>query len=350
MLRRLPALMIALLLALALSASSLAQEYLFSVPKETVDISWNADGTEFIDYTFVFNNQAGAHAIDFVDVGMPNGNFDISTASADVNGTSVNVSQSDYQGSGSGFSVVLGSLAIPAGSSGTVHARMGRVTGVLYPDTSDNNYASADFGPTYFGSQYVTGSTDLTITFHLPPGVQPDEPRYHSAQNWPGVAEPQAALDAAGRVTYTWSATNASAAAQYTFGASFPKSYVPADAIVTPSAFDFAGLFSLVFANAGTCLCIAFFGFMFVGMPILGVIQAQRRKLQYLPPRISIEGHGIKRGLHCGRGGHPARRTTRQGPHDDPFQRGQEGCGHGHCTRSTDHPDRITCTGWSARL
>jgi hypothetical protein len=297
MLRRLPALMLALFLALALSASSLAQQYLFGVPKETVDVSWNADGTESIDYTFAFNNQAGAHAIDIVDVGMPNGNFDMSTASADVNGTSVNVSQGDYQGNGSGFSVVLGSLAIPPGSSGTVHARMGRVTGVLYPDTSDSNYASADFGPTYFGSQYVTGSTDLTVTFHLPPGVQPAEPRYHPAQNWPGPSEPQAALDDAGRVTYTWSAPNASAAAQYTFGASFPKSYVPADAIVTAPAFDFGGLFTFIFANLGTCLCIGFFGFLFIGMPILGVIQGQRRKLQYLPPKISIEGHGIKRGL-----------------------------------------------------
>ncbi len=297
MLRRLSVLVLILLIALALSASTLTQQYLFGVAKETVDVSWNADGTESIDYTFVFNNQAGAHAIDFVDVGMPNGNFDMSTASADVDGTSVNVSQSDYQGSGSGFSVVLGSRAIQPGSSGTVHARMGRVTGVLYPDTSDSNYASADFGPTYFGSQYVTGSTDLTVTFHLPPGVQPNEGRYHPAQNWPGASDPQAALDDAGRVTYTWSATNASAAAQYTFGASFPKSYVPADAIVTAPAVDLTSIFTFIAGNAGSCFCIAFFAFLFIGMPILGVIQGQRRKLQYLPPRISIEGHGIKRGL-----------------------------------------------------
>ncbi len=52
MLRRLPALMLALFLALALSASSLAQQYLFGVPKETVDVSWNADGTE-IDRLYI---------------------------------------------------------------------------------------------------------------------------------------------------------------------------------------------------------------------------------------------------------------------------------------------------------
>ncbi len=295
--RRSAALVLLVLLALALTASTLTQEYLFGVTKETVDVSWNADGTESLDYTFVFNNQPGAHVIDFVDVGMPNGNFDMSTASADVNGVSVGLSQSDYQGTGSGFSVVLGSQAIAPGSSGTVRAHMGRITGVLYPDTSDTSYASADFGPTYFGSQYVTGNTDLTVTFHLPPGVQPNEGRYHPAQNWPGPSEPQASLDSAGRVSYTWSAPNASAAAQYTFGASFPKTYVPADAIVTAPAVDLTSIFTFLAGNAGSCLCIAFFGFLFVGIPILGVIQGQRRKLQYLPPRISIEGHGIKRGL-----------------------------------------------------
>ena len=36
---------------------------------------------------------------------------------------------------------------------------------------------------------------------------------------------------------------------------------------------------------------------MFVGAPIMNAIQGNRRKMQYLPPKIAIEGHGIKRGL-----------------------------------------------------
>jgi hypothetical protein len=36
---------------------------------------------------------------------------------------------------------------------------------------------------------------------------------------------------------------------------------------------------------------------MFLGIPILNAVGSQRRKLAYLPPRIAIEGHGIKRGL-----------------------------------------------------
>src|SRR5512146_229567 len=125
--RRLFASFIALLLALALPASVLAQEYRFADPKEVVDVSWNSDGTEAIEYTFTFTPQPGSHAIDFVDVGMPNTNFDMSSASADVNGTPVGVSQSDYQGSGSGFAVVLGSSTIEPGQTGAVHVFVGRV-------------------------------------------------------------------------------------------------------------------------------------------------------------------------------------------------------------------------------
>jgi hypothetical protein len=286
-----------IILAFSLVSRVLAQNaYLFSVDKELVNVSWNADGSESLEYTFVFSNNAGAHPIDFVDVGMPNSNFDINTASADVNGQPVSVSQSDYQGSGSGFAVVMGATTIQPGASGTVHVSVGRITSVLYPDSKDNTYASGDFAPTYFGSQYVVGSTDLTVTFHLPPGVKPDEPRWHGAPSgFP--SQPQTGLDNQGRVTYTWQSSQASASSQYTFGASFPKTYIPADAIVTAPAFDFSGLISGIMSSLGTILCFGFFGFMFIGLPILSAIQGQRRKLQYIPPRIGIEGHGIKRGL-----------------------------------------------------
>ena len=291
------ALLLAFLLLIASATNAVAQSsssYLFSVPKESVNVSWNTDGTESLDYVFNFVNQPGAHPIDFVDVGMPNNNFDMSTVTADVSGQSVDVSQSDYQGSGSGFSVVMGSQTIQPSTSGSVHVVVGSITGVLYPDTSDNTYASGDFAPTYFNSQYVTGNTDMTVAFHLPPGVKTTEGRWHDAPSgFP--SQPQAALDSQSRVTYTWESLTANASTQYTFGASFPKSYVPSDAIVVAPAFniDFSGLIS----NLSGISCICFFALLFIGLPILSAIQGQRRKLQYIPPRIGIEGHGIKRGL-----------------------------------------------------
>lgn len=290
--RRLLSLAVLIVVILAISVPAAAQgNYYFAVENEIVHVYINADGTMSLDYTWVFANQPGSHVIDYVDVGMPNYYFDMSTASADVDGVPVSVSQGDYEGNGSGFAVVLGGRAIPAGQRGTVHAYVGRVERVLYPDSDVETDASAVFAPTYFGSQYVTGNTQLSVVFHLPPGVQPEKPRWHAAPSgFP--SEPQAGFDNEGRITYTWYSATANAHTQYKFGASFPRSYVPADAIYTPPA---APLIN--WGAVAPFLIMCCFGIFFFGFPILGVINANRRKLKYLPPKISIEGHGIKRGL-----------------------------------------------------
>jgi hypothetical protein len=288
------AFILVLTLSIALSSASpaLAQDYFFSLDKETVDVYWNADGTMSLDYLMTFANQPGGHAIEYIDMGMPNRNFDIGTVNADVNGQRVSVSESDYEGKGSGFAVVLGSSSIQPGRSGTVRVLVGKISSVLHKDSDDENYASGVFAPNYFGSQYVTGNTDITVTFHLPPGVKSEEPRWHSAPSgFP--SQPATAFDTNGRVTYTWRNPNASADTEYQFGASFPKSYVPADSIVTVQLPSFSISSDAVFGF----LCFSFIGFMFLGMPILGAVSSRRRKMQYLPPKISIEGHGIKRGL-----------------------------------------------------
>ena len=271
-----------------------AQSYSFSLDKEVVNVYWNSDGTLALDFLFTFTNSAGGHVIDFVDVGMPNENY--SSVSADVEGNAVSIS-SNYQGNGPyGFSVDLGAYAIQPGQTGTVHVSVGKISRVLYPDDNDANYASAVFAPTWFGAQYVTGTTDLSVTFHLPPGVKDVEPRWHTAPSgFP--SEPQTGIDSQGRVTYTWSNSSASGSTQYTFGASFPKSYVPADTITTTPPFDFSGLIAFFISNITTLLCCGFFAFMFLGLPAFTAISNQRRKMQYLPPKVAIEGHGIKRGL-----------------------------------------------------
>ena len=292
------AIFLAVLLALTLVSNALAQgNYSFGVPKETVLVGWNSDGTMSLDYTWVFANQPGAHDIDYIDVGMPNSNFDMSTVTADVNGKQVGVSQSDYQGSGSGFAVVLGGAAIPAGVSGTVHVYVGRISRVLYPDSNDSNYASGVFAPTYFNSQFVVGSTDLSVTFYFPPNVKPTEPRWHSAPaGFP--SQPETGTADNGRLTYTWHSANANAFTQYEFGASFPKSYVPDSAIVTTSIFDtLFGAIAAFFGFIGSSLPCLCFAAIFFGIPVFSAINASRRKMQYLPPKVSIEGHGIKRGL-----------------------------------------------------
>ncbi len=286
--------LLALVLLLSVTVNASAQsEYRFGVSKEVVHVFWNQDGSLSLDYTWDFENQPDAHPIDYVDVGMPNAMIDMDTVQADVNGRRVETSTSDYQGDGSGFAVVMGSSAIQPGESGTVHVYVGRITNVLYEDSKDENLASAVFTPTYFGSQYVSGLTDMTVVFHFPPGVQPQEPKWHAAPSgFP--SEPQTGFDRNNNITYTWHNPNANIYSQYEFGASFPKSYVPAGSVAVQPAFTFPQIdFTVIF----NILCFCIFGIFMFGIPIWSAIAGSRRKLQYLPPKISIEGHGIKRGL-----------------------------------------------------
>jgi len=293
--RRFLTIALVFIIAFSITTSALAQSYSFRLDKEVVNVYLNSDGSMSLDYVFTFTNQPGAHAIDFVDVGLPNDNYVYSTITADVNGAPVSIS-SDYQGTGSGIAVDLGSRAIQPGQTGNVHVYVGRITDVVYPDDNDENYASAVFSPTWFDGQYVVGDTDLSVTFHLPPGVKPEEPRWHSAPaGFP--SEPQTGIDSEGRVTYTWSNPNASGSRQYTFGASLPKTYIPPTAIVTPPAFNLGEAIASLIGSCVPFAFICFFAFMFLGVPILTFIGNQRRKLQYMSPKIAIEGHGIKRGL-----------------------------------------------------
>jgi hypothetical protein len=66
---------------------------------------------------------------------------------------------------------------------------------------------------------------------------------------------------------------------------------------VVPAAFDISGILDWFGSNGSTFCCFGFFILLFVGIPILSASSSKKRKLDYLPPKIQIEGHGIKRGL-----------------------------------------------------
>jgi hypothetical protein len=291
--KRLFSVLLVVLILLMSTSAATAQSYSFQIPKLTIDVFWNSDGTESLDYVFVFTNDPSGHIIDYVDLGLPNSNYSEKNITAFVNGTQVyDISSSGFQGEGGiGVAIGLGNNSISPGSTGTVEARVANITDVLYEDSQDSNYASAVFKQAYFGSNVLSGKTDMTVTFHLPPGIKSEEPRWHSAPNgFPST--PESGMDSEGRIYYSWHNANANDYTQYEFGASFPKSYVPAGAIVTvppPS--------SGININFGPAIlpiiCIG----GFIAIVVAGLSQDSRRKQQYLPPKISIEGHGIKRGL-----------------------------------------------------
>ena len=283
-----------LLLLIVIPTTALAQSYFFGVEKETVHVYWEDDGTLDLVYEFVFVNQPEGHAIEFVDIGLPNNNISDIKVSADLNGQALSyISSSEYEGSGSGVAIGLQSKAIPPGSRGTVRVFIDGIEGVLFPDTESDDYASAVFQPTYFGSEYVTGRTDISVIFHLPPGINPDEPRWHTAPNG-FSSSPITGHDSLGQITYTWRNPDGDVSKKYEFGASFPLNYVPASAVTKPSLWQQLGISPE--AVTGT-LCVG--GFLLFIVLIIGVSisSSRKRKLKYLPPKIRIEGHGIKRGL-----------------------------------------------------
>ncbi len=283
-----------LLILVLIPTGVFAQSYFFSLDRETVNLYWQEDGTLDIAYEFVFTNQPSGAPIEFVDVGLPNNNFSVSEITAEVNGQPISyISASEYQGSGTGVAVGLTSSAIPPGGTGTVRVIIPGMEGVLFPDTEGDDYASAVFTPTWFGEEFVTGTTNMTVIYHLPPGVQPEEPRWHSSPSGFNQA-PITGIDDQGRITYTWRNSEADPSARYKFGASFPLTYVPASAVSKPSLWQQLGIPP---EAVTTLLCFGGFFAFLIFIIVISVSASRRRKMKYLPPKIRIEGHGIKRGL-----------------------------------------------------
>lgn len=287
-------LLVLLLLVFLLPSSALAQSYFFSLDRLQVDVYLNQDGTIDLFYRFTFSNNLSASPIDFVDVGLPNQYYDESRISADVDGRPVSyISSDEYQGDGTGVAVALGSASILPGETGTVTVYVPGIERRFRPDTQDKNYASLVFSPTWFDSRFVYGSSDVSVTYHMPPGVQPMEPRWHQAP--PGWAsEPMVSTDDQGRVTYTWRNSRANGYTQYRFGASVPRQYLAPGAVRNPSLIERLGLSPDTLGAIGVCGGIAL---VFAFITGVGVYSEKRRKMQYLPPKVSVEGHGIKRGL-----------------------------------------------------
>ncbi len=286
------ALIAVMLLAAALPVIAFAQTYIYSLPQQFIDLYINEDGTYSIDYLFIFVNDPSGPTMEYVDVGVPNSNYDLNSVVAYANGVELSdIEESPYVKPG--VAVGLGAQSIPAGQSGEVRVFIARVNDVLFPDDDDENYASARFAPNFFEDGSISGGTETILTYHFPPGVQPDEPRWHSAPSG-FSSEPEGGIDDDGRMTYTWRNPSADATRRYEFGASFPRQYINEDSIVTGSG---AGFLSELVAYASPFLVpLLCFGGI-AGLIIWGVASNRNRKLSYLPPKIKIEGHGIKRGL-----------------------------------------------------
>ena len=278
-------LLVALCLTVLLPVAQ-AQDFRFNLSENRVHLRIDTSGTVHIVYDMTVVNDSGAVPIDVFDIGMPNNTYNLSDVQASINGVPVtNISNSPYVKPG--VAVEFDSNAILPGQTGTLHLEAD-VRDMIFQDSEDAEYASIEFSPTWFSSQFVHGTTHLEVSFQFPPGVTSEEPRYHQEPFTESYFEND-------RVVYTWVKEDASADKQYTFGASFPKHYLDEGVVQTAPVIQ-TSLPSDLSCNRPLTLFVLFGG-GWAFITFLSRLRSRRRKMQYLPPSLAVEGTGVKRGL-----------------------------------------------------
>jgi hypothetical protein len=208
--------LIAVLLTLSVAPVA-AQDYRFQVTERLTHVYINDDGSIWIDYDITFTADPNSHTLDIIDIGLPNYDYSLAEASADVGGVKI----SDIRHSGwvqPGIEIHMGKFTIPAGGTGKLHVLV-RVRNMVFQDTSDPEYASMEFAPHWYESANAHGSMHLEVVVHFPEGVTSDEARYHDTE-----FTDAAIVD--NRVVYAWIFPDASPTRQYKVGVSFPKKYL----------------------------------------------------------------------------------------------------------------------------
>ncbi|MEJ5314056.1 MAG: hypothetical protein WHS45_06715 [Anaerolinea sp.] len=285
-----------LLFLLFLNTQGNAQSLQFEVTENIVDLYVSPNGVVSIQYVIVFKNSPFGAPIDAIDIGLPTNDYALSNITAQINGAPISrIVESPYVSPGIALELSPEQIIQP-GESGTVQVWIPEIYNMLYKTNRVKDvgeaYASFQFSPNSFGKEYVIGNTNFSVTLHLPPGLKPEEPRWFTPKGWPDNPQPESGFDQNGNVFYRWKSSQANSYTQYIFGAAFPARLVDSTALVSEP---------VISEEAGGAICFSIILITFIGFFVLviwGVSQAEKkRKLQYLPPKISIEGNGIKRGL-----------------------------------------------------
>ena len=298
--------LVLVLLALLPGTPSHAQTYRFSLPTYEVEAYLEADGSLTLYYFMVFQNNASASPIDFVDLALPYANYSLNNIQATIDGQPMpEINNSAYV---YGAELALKNLAIQPGAQGTVIATITGITDILFPyDQGDReNYVNFQFTPNFFGSEYDRSkNTEYRMTIILPPAVGSEEGVYYIPRNWPGEDISESAQTQDGRVYYSWFTDNADVHTEYEFGAAFPANAVPAGAISDPDDYEEPGAtgsgFGGFLVNLVRSLPCIFGVLGFIGISFLTKRASQKqtaaRKLKYFPPKLAVDGKGIRRGL-----------------------------------------------------
>lgn len=284
-----------------------AQTYRFTIPTYEVEAYLEADGSLTLRYLMVFENDPSASPLDFVDLALPYANYNLGNIEATINGQPMpEVNDSAYV---NGAELALKEHSIQPGQSGTVEAWVYGITDILFPYDADDrdNYVNFEFEPNFFDSDFdKSTNTAYRMTIILPPDVGSEEGIYYIPDNWPGEDISEASLTTDNRVYYSWYTVSADVHSIYRFGSAFPASAVPASSIAneddyTPPASPGSGGIINAIGNLcsnSPCLigAILLAAFSIISR-VLSKRKSDSRKLNYLPPKLSVVGNGIKRGL-----------------------------------------------------
>ncbi|RKZ02693.1 hypothetical protein DRQ21_07980 [Candidatus Fermentibacteria bacterium] len=275
----------ALFAGVLLVSVALGQSYNFSIPEFRCVVEVNTDRSLDISYEILFQCTPGYSSIDIVDIGFPSDNYQLSSIEAGVDGAvATDIRYSTYIDKG--VEVHLGGSSIYSGEQGHFWLT-GTNENMVFLDTEDDDYASVEFTPTWFDSDLLSGYSDFTLVMVFPEGSTTDNVRYHDRPFTDFSVEKD------GRVSYIWEETRR-VDSPYMVGISFPDDLVDGPLSERPKE---------PLISEDTLFVLAGFGlfFLFVGSLVFAVaravIKAKRRRSEYLPPKLGLEGSGIKRGL-----------------------------------------------------
>ncbi len=273
------------LVLILMAGVAAGQNYNFSIPEFSCTAEVNRDRSIIIRYDILFETTPGYSPIDIVDIGFTSNNFTIGETEATLDRVPLDrIYYSTYITNG--VEIHLGDHAIQPGNRGRL-----RVTGLnremVFLDTEEDDYASVRFSPTWFDGGMLKGASDFSLTLVFPEGAEPDLVRYHD------VPFTSSGVGDDGRVFYVWEESR-KVDSPYMVGISFPEHLVdgPLAERPKPPPVSLDTIIFLVF--------MAVF-FLIFGLMIFAIVsslrKASRRREEYLPPRLGLEGTGVKRGL-----------------------------------------------------
>ncbi|MCK5133301.1 MAG: hypothetical protein KAR40_14260 [Candidatus Sabulitectum sp.] len=273
------------LLVVLITFSANGQDYNFSIPEFKCVVEVNRDRSLDISYNIFFECTPGYSSIDIVDIGFPTDDFQLYSIEAGVDANTItSISHSSYIDKG--VEVHLDGNAIHPGERGYFW-----LTGVnenmVFLDTQDDDFASMMFSPTWFDGGMLSGSSDFILIVIFPEGAEPDMVRYHDRPFTSST------VDKDGRVVYRWEETRR-VDSDYIVGISFPEDLVDGPLTEKPKE-------PLLSEEAMVGVLVFGFFALIIGVIVLTAIRvllkAKRRKEEYLPPKLGLEGSGIRRGL-----------------------------------------------------